>query len=95
VVRRGRFDGRDIKPGARHLALVERLSERLFVHESAARRVDEKGPFLHHGKFGRADHTPAGGSERSMQRNDVALPQHLLKRCIERTHSRRALVVRE
>src|SRR5579871_1621101 len=88
-----RFDGRDIESRARQSTLTESLGEGVLIHEPAARRVDQKRPSLHQGELSGAYQVSGAGDQRRVQCDDVALAQHLFEWGVERSHSRRPLIV--
>src|SRR6266513_911769 len=76
----GRLAGEDVKAGARDQSLLERLHQRLLIHQPAPSRVDQDGAALHPAEFLDADHVAGLVGQRQVQGNHVALRQYLSER---------------
>ena len=68
-----------IERGAAEAAVPQHRSQGRFVHDPAARRVDQDCVALHQRKAVAADQPARGVGERQVQRHDVAAPQELVE----------------
>ena len=76
----GRLPGEDVEAGARDQALLQRLHQSPLVHQSTPRRIDQNGRALHSAELLDADHVASVRGQRHVQRDHVALGQHLIER---------------
>ncbi len=79
AVGRRRLGAGDVDPGAGDEAGVEGALQRLLIDESAPRRIDQKGLFIHRGEGFRVDHILRPGVERTMQRQNVGGGENLVE----------------
>ena len=75
----GRLLAEDVEAGARDQSLLERLRQRLLIHQSAPGRIDQNGRALHLAQLVDADHVASLVGQRQVQGNHVALRQHLIE----------------
>ena len=76
---RQRFLAEDIQRGARHPSLPKGEGEGVFVHHTAARRVDEVGRRLHAAQLLRPDHGGGGGGEGHVEAEEVRPLDHVVE----------------
>jgi hypothetical protein len=67
IVARGRLKRETVEARARDPARFQRLDQRLFIHDLAARRVDQQRAGLHEAEFALADQIVRLRSQRAMQ----------------------------
>ncbi|MDT4844418.1 hypothetical protein FQZ97_783740 [compost metagenome] len=77
---RGRqgFFGIDVQPRSRDTELHQRVHQRLLVHQSGARGIDQIGGRLHCGQRGGVDHVAAAFGKNQVQADDVGRSEELV-----------------
>src|ERR1700689_4315110 len=74
-----RLLGEDVKAGARDQSLLQRLPQRLLIHQAAPSRIDQNGRAFHLSELIDADHVASLFGQRQVQRNHVAFRQYLFE----------------
>ena len=71
MARRQRLGGENVQARSGDSTFGERIDQRGFVDNRAARGVDEDGGGLHEGQLARADEALSGGREAQVDADDI------------------------
>ncbi len=70
---------KDVETGPRQPPCLKRLNQRSLIHNRPARSIDHMGTGFHQGQFFGIYETLGCRAERTVDRQKVCLPEHVLK----------------
>ena len=75
VIKAGRFHCEGIQGGASDVALLKGVDQRLLIHQSSARGINEEGVGFHFGQLFYADHASSFGGHGGVQADEITATQ--------------------